>query len=104
MRKSAKSPISLASFLQFQLVGGVGIGMHENDRHATNASLPGSLHARARGRLVQLCFYGAIGAYTLGDFMDGLVEQFRLDDLLGENFRASLIANCEGVAEAFGDD
>ncbi len=55
-------------------------------------------------RLVERGFHRAIGAQALVRLDDALVEHLRLDDLLGEDVRARLIADLDLVLQAFGDD
>jgi hypothetical protein len=86
------------------LMRGMAIGVHEHDRDRLEAVGLG-LHQRgAHGGEIGRSLHGAVGAHALGDFDDALVEDFRLDDMAGENLRAGLVADLERVTKPLGDE
>ena len=85
------------------LVVGKGVGVHEGDGHGVDAVGAGREQHRADRIQVGLGLDGAVGADPFVDLGDPLIEHVRLDDHLGEDVRARLMADLQGVAKALRD-
>ncbi len=79
-------------------------GVHEDDRHRTDAGLPRRLEVGAYGGEVGRRLDRPVGPDALVDFDRGLVEHRRLDDTAGEDVGARLVADLQRVTESPGDE
>nr|CAD6595180.1 hypothetical protein RFYW14_00003 [Pseudorhizobium flavum] len=82
------------------LVLRVPVGVHEDDRDGAESGIELRLQVPADDGFIGGCLDLAIGPHALVDFHHGAVEQFRLDDFLGEDVGPRLIANRQRIAEA----
>ena len=87
-----------------QLMVRASVAVHEGHRHRPNAAVEGLLKIRLNLGFVQGGLYPALGVHPLIHFDGPLVEQFRQQDVQGEQIRASLIADAQAVAKALGGD
>ena len=80
---------------------GIAIGVHEHDRDGLDAVGERGLELGAHGGEIGLLLDRAVGAHALVDLDDALEQHLGLDDVLGEDFRAVLVADAQRVAETF---
>ena len=79
---------------------GMTVGVHEDNGGRVEAGGPRRFELRADSRGIRRALDKSIGVDAFVDFDDAGIKLFRLDDLLGEDFRARLIADFKRVAEA----
>ena len=83
------------------LVIRIAIGVHEHDRDRLDAVGERRIEFAAHRTEVRLQLDRAVGAHALVHLDDALEQHLGLDDVLGENLRAVLVADAQRVAETF---
>ena len=86
------------------LMSGMAVGVHEHDRDRIEPAAARVFQFIAHHRKVRHRFNRTVGAHALVDLDDAFEQHFRLDDLLGENIWARLIANFQCVPESLGSN
>ena len=81
----------------------VAVTVHEDDRHRLDAVVIGLLQCLPGPVVVECRQDLAVGAEALDDLDYALIELFRHDDLAGENIRAVLVADTQGIGKALGN-
>ena len=86
------------------LMRGKAIGVHEHNGNGGKAFSLGAQQRRAYFGFIGRAFNRAIRQHALVHLHHAGVKLLRLDDILGKNLSAGLIANFQRIAEALGCD
>ena len=86
------------------LVVGIAVGMHEHDRHRTDAGFERSRKLPPHRSKIRLALHRAVRAHAFVHFDNAFVDHFRLDDVTGKNLRPRLITDPKRVAETLADE
>ena len=93
-----------AQFGDPALVRGVSVAVHEGDGDRAVAGVEGVADFRLGGGEVERRLDRAAGHDPLVDLDDPAVEQLGQHDVAGEQARADLVGDAQGVGETAGDD
>ena len=82
----------------------IAVAVHEQDGDRAVAGVVGGADLSLGRREVERCLHRAIGHHPLVDLDDPAVEQLGQHDVAGEQARADLVGDAQGVGETAGDD